>query len=41
MMNYDFSVHPVYTKESRISDYQRVVFTRFRLTSHSLASEKG
>ena len=41
VMNDELSVHPIYRKPSRIPDYQRVVFTRFRLTSHSLASEKG
>ena len=38
VVNVDFSVHPVYTKVSLIPDYQRVVFTRSRLTSPSLAS---
>ena len=41
IMNSDLSVHPVYRKGCLVPDFQRVVFTRLRLTSHSLISEKG
>ena len=41
VMNVDLSVHPVYRKGCSVPDYQRVAFSRLRLTSHSLISEKG
>ena len=40
-MNVDLSLHPVYVKGCSVPDYQRVMFTRQRLTSHNLISEKG
>ena len=40
MMNEGLSMDPVNTKASRIPDYQLVVFTHFRLTSHSLGPGK-
>lgn len=41
IMNPNLSVHPVYLKGSLVPDYLRISFTRLRLTSHNLQSEKG
>ena len=41
IMNEGLSAHPIYTKRLFIPDYQRIAFTRLRLTSHNLMSEKG
>ena len=35
IMNEGLSLHPVYSKHCIVPDYQRVMFTRLRLTSHS------
>ena len=40
-MNVDMSVHPVYTRNCLVPDYERAAFTRLRLSSHNLISEKG
>ena len=40
-MNPDLSVHNVYLKKHNIPEYQRISFTRFRLSAHSLAVEVG
>ena len=41
IMNEDLAVHPVYLKGCLIPDYKRVYFSRLRLLSHNLMSEKG
>ena len=41
VMNEGLSVHPVYMKGCLVPDYKRVYFTRLRLLSHNLMSEKG
>ena len=41
VMNDTLSVHPIYTKMSPIPDFQRISFSRLRLCSHNLISEKG
>ena len=41
VMNDNLTVHPIYTKASSIPDFQRVAFSRLRLCSHNLISEKG
>ena len=41
IMNVDLSLHLVYVKGCSVPDYQRVMCTRLRLTSHNLISEKG
>ena len=40
-MNPDFLVHEVYYKKHAINDLQRISFTRFRVSGHSLAIETG
>ena len=41
VMNTDLSLHSIYRRGCRVPDYQRVAFTRLRLISHNLKSEKG
>ena len=40
-MNPDLSVHNVYVDKHNIPEHQRISFTRFRLSAHSLAVEVG
>ena len=39
--NTSLSVHEIYTKRYNINEFHRIAFTRFRLSSHSLAVETG
>ena len=41
VMNNDLSIHNIYKRDCCVPDYQRVEFTRLRLISHNLRSEKG
>ena len=41
MMNPDLSVHEVYTTTNYIDERERLIFTRFRLSSHHLKIETG
>ena len=41
IMNPSLSVHDIYTKRCYIYESHRVAFTRFRVSSHSLAIETG
>ena len=41
VMNTSLSVHNIYSKKHNISEYYRIAFTRFRVSSHSLAVETG
>ena len=40
-INPQFIIHDVYTKRHNINDLERVSFTRFRVSGHSLAVETG
>jgi hypothetical protein len=40
-INPDLKVHPVYNTDTYIDERKRVVFTRFRVSSHSLKIETG
>ena len=40
-MNTSLSVHDIYTTRHNICEFHRISFTRFRLSSHSLAVETG
>ena len=40
-MNTSLSVHKIYTLRHNIIEVHRISFTRFRLSSHSLAVETG
>ena len=40
-MNPDLSVHPVYRGYSGVLEYKRIALTRCRLSSHSLAVDRG
>jgi hypothetical protein len=40
-MNSELSVHPVYRGYSGVPEYKRIALTRCRLSSHSLAVERG
>ena len=41
LMNPNLNVHNVYKTDTYFNDKERVVFTRFRLSSHNLKIEKG
>ena len=41
VMNPSLTVHNIYSKKHNISEYYRIAFTRFRVSSHSLAVETG
>ena len=41
VLNAQMTVHPVYSTNDYIPDYQRVAFTRLRLMSHNLRVETG
>ena len=41
LINNTLSVHKVYTSKAYLTEYERIVFTRLRLSSHNLFIEKG
>ena len=41
ILNVTMDVHPIYTSDMFIPDYQRVSFSRIRLMSHNLKIETG
>ena len=40
-INPNYEVHEIYVKKHTINDLQRISFTRFRVSAHSLAIETG
>ena len=41
LMNNDLNAHEIYTKRHTVNEFHRIAFTRFRVSAHSLAVEKG
>ena len=39
--NSELSIHPVYSQKHSIPEFQRMIFTRLRLSSHNLRIETG
>lgn len=40
-INPDFSVHPIYMSKIKVNERERISWTRFRVSAHSLAIEEG
>ena len=41
LINPDLSVHDVYLKNIKVNEIERISWTKFRLSAHSLAIERG